>query len=188
MVNLSFCITEDDYEEAHKAIDCPEKAEEKIWILPGRRAWKGSTLVTVIDNRSHEAFTEDFNTLDGALLYALDVHCTTDDQEGWDYLGALLDGLDNDGHVVQETYGYCPKCNELVENDSGCCPKCDHPLKYIRSRGEDMPKHVMEAISEKVVINVDKNKMKEIPLGTTEQRLQKLEAKIEEIYERHGWL
>lgn len=48
----------------------------------------------VVDNRDGECFAEGFDTLDGALLYATDVHTTTERQSEWDYLGAVEEGGD----------------------------------------------------------------------------------------------
>lgn len=48
----------------------------------------------VVDNRDGECFAEGFDTLDGALLYATDVHTTTERQSEWDYMGAVKDGGD----------------------------------------------------------------------------------------------
>ena len=68
---------------------------------------------TVVDNRDGECFVEGFATLDGAMLYICDCHTTCEDQESWDYMGAVKDrgGVDEKGddneYVIKCPIGIC---------------------------------------------------------------------------------
>lgn len=50
-----------------------------------------SAKFTVVDNRDHEAWVEDFDTLDGALAYAIDLRMTTEGQGEWDLQGKFFE-------------------------------------------------------------------------------------------------
>ena len=70
----------------------------KVWIDFVEDNEGGSMPFMVLDNRTGDCFEEDFATLDGAILYATDVHTTTEHQDEWDYMGAVKDrgGVDED--------------------------------------------------------------------------------------------
>lgn len=50
-----------------------------------------SAKFTVVDNRDHEAWVEDFDTLDGALAYAIDLKTTAEGQGEWDLQGKFFE-------------------------------------------------------------------------------------------------
>lgn len=70
----------------------------KVWLdteeCSSHRNFHDLLPFLVVDNRDGECFAEGFDTLDGALLYATDVHTTTELQSEWDYMGAVKDGGD----------------------------------------------------------------------------------------------
>lgn len=70
----------------------------KVWLdteeCSNRRKFPDLLPFLVVDNRDGECFVEGFETLDGALLYATDVHTTTERQSEWDYKGAVEEGGD----------------------------------------------------------------------------------------------
>lgn len=78
---------------------CPRK----VWIdteeCSSHRALPDRLPFLVVDNREGECFEEDFETLDGAVLYATDVYLTPEHQEDWDRTGAVKDGGDLVGRV-----------------------------------------------------------------------------------------
>ena len=104
----------------------------------------------VVDNREGECFVEGFATLDGAILYICDCHMTCEDQEDWDFLGAVRDngGVDekgdNNGYVIKcpigisgtsFVFGYVKKIveNKYVRTDDVFTENIDEALKF-RSR------------------------------------------------------
>jgi hypothetical protein len=68
---------------------------------------------TVVDNREGECFVEGFSTLDGAILYICDCYITCENQEDWDYMGAVKDrgGVDEkdnyNEYVIKCPIGVC---------------------------------------------------------------------------------
>ena len=74
------------------------KFPRKQWLMveDEKAAQQSGYPFTVVDNREGECFVEGFSTLDGAILYLCDCHITCEDQESWDYHGAVKDrgGLD----------------------------------------------------------------------------------------------
>jgi hypothetical protein len=65
---------------------------KKVWV--DLESPDGPSPFVVVDNRDCNCWVEAFKTLDGALLYATDCKLTAEDQEDWDYMGALKDGGD----------------------------------------------------------------------------------------------
>lgn len=84
MVNTE--MPADDWRDEHEY-------PRKVWIFmePTESLVCGNMNFVVVDNREGECYVEDFETLDGAMLYACDVHLTCEDQESWDYPGAVKD-------------------------------------------------------------------------------------------------
>lgn len=67
----------------------------KVWIDTELcKSYDARLPFMVVDNREGECFCEDFVSLDGAVLYATDVHMTPEHQDEWDYPGAVKDGGD----------------------------------------------------------------------------------------------
>ena len=48
----------------------------------------------MVDNTQGDCFVEEFDTLDGAMLYAAGIYLTSENQSNWDYMGALKEGGD----------------------------------------------------------------------------------------------
>lgn len=70
----------------------------------------------VVDNRGGECYTEDFATLDGALLYATDCHFTTDGVEKWDMNGAAAENMGFvHGEDDEDTAVEWPESKDLLE-------------------------------------------------------------------------
>lgn len=110
-MDIRFASTKKDYDDIDLAIEELDLPREKrtapklVWILVNPKVAGCWATFTVVDNRDSEAFTEDFATLDGALLYATDVHTTCEHQEDWDYMGAFKDSIDEDTGVVRDEDG-----------------------------------------------------------------------------------
>lgn len=69
-----------------------EKVPRRVWVRQDRSgASARPVLYEVLDNRDGNAWTEDFTSLDGALMYALCIEEAAEIHERWDYDGALRD-------------------------------------------------------------------------------------------------
>jgi hypothetical protein len=99
-MEITIVTTEEEREEYKKTLDArcafiSNKITREQWENFPKKVWVdlvnqyGSTLFIVVDNQDSNCFVEEFQTLDGALLYATDCKLTTEDQEDWDYMGAL---------------------------------------------------------------------------------------------------
>lgn len=101
---------------------------------------------TVVDNREGECFVEGFTTLDGAILYICDCHMTCENQDEWDYYGAVRDhcgvdekdGYDNE-YVIKcpiricgayFVFGYVKKIVENGRADDVFTEKINEALKF----------------------------------------------------------
>lgn len=104
-MEITIVTTEYEREEYNKTLDarCAFVSNEitrEQWECFPKKVWvdlvsqDGSSLFIVVDNQDSNCLVEEFQTLDGALLYATDCKLTTEDQEDWDYMGALRDGGD----------------------------------------------------------------------------------------------
>ena len=92
-------------EEYKKAIDAywdknisseeKDKIPKKVWVdlVDDVRGVKCHPFL-VVDNTQGQCFVEEFETLDGAMLYAGGIKLVPDNQSDWDYMGALKDGGD----------------------------------------------------------------------------------------------
>lgn len=80
-----------DHEGDHKsALNTPEK----VYLICNAAfpaVHGASAKFTVVDNRGHEAWVEDFDTLDGALAYAIDLKTTAEGQSEWDLQGKFFE-------------------------------------------------------------------------------------------------
>lgn len=65
------------------------KKPRKVWVFMDKDTNREK--FGVCDNRDSECFVEYFETLDGAVLYATDVHYDTRHSDEWDYMGAVAD-------------------------------------------------------------------------------------------------
>jgi len=61
-----------------------------VWILPPNLSVNGKFEV-VDSSTGKDVFIESFDTIDGALLYALGVRCDDNPIRDWDRVGALKD-------------------------------------------------------------------------------------------------
>lgn len=66
-----------------------KKAKVGTWILPPSLA-KDGKFVVVDSPTGKDVFVESFDTIDGALMYALGIH-ETDTRDDWDHDGSLKD-------------------------------------------------------------------------------------------------
>lgn len=71
-----------------------DKLPRKVWVDLVNPDGRTSSPFIVVDNQDGNCWVEEFETLDGALLYATNTKLTTEGQEDWDYMGALKDGGD----------------------------------------------------------------------------------------------
>lgn len=104
-MEITLVTNKQEREEYKKAIDtyCNEKVSsdekdklpKKVWVdlVNDGRGVKGPPFV-VVDNTQGNCFIEEFETLDGAILYAAGIYLTPENQSDWDYMGALKDGGD----------------------------------------------------------------------------------------------
>lgn len=74
-MNDQWCEREDDPKRKNTSL-------EAVALVPNTEG--GWAKWTVVDNRGHQAFSEDFATLDGAMVYASDIRTTCEHQEDWD--------------------------------------------------------------------------------------------------------
>lgn len=93
----------------------------------------------VVDNRGGECYTEDFATLDGALLYATDCHFTTDGVEKWDRNGAaeenmgFIHGEDDDEDMEIDW----PDSKDLLDEYANVSAS-DEPRKLVKVNVRDI--------------------------------------------------
>jgi len=174
---VKFAITQEDYDAVHDMLDHPERDSElkgSVWILTGRVRTHGKPVFTVVDARDSEPYTEDFLTLDGAIMYAVDRKVTTEDQGEWDYTGALADGLDAEGRIVLPKCGYCLGCDTVVNaDDDGNCVHCTqklHGLRDMAAPWDDL---------DDVKLKAHKRSPDDI-IGM----IRKLEIRIDKLYEK----
>jgi len=67
---------------------------EAVVLRPNKKDQNGEWANwTVIDNRDHQCFTEDFATLDGAMIYASDLRTTCEGQIEWDAANRFVQEL-----------------------------------------------------------------------------------------------
>lgn len=104
-MDITIVDNEFDREEMNRVMDgysakidgeCPDwddvnKYPRKQWLWFSDVKGDERAPFVVVDNRDGECFVEQFATLDGAMLYICDCHTTCEDQEGWDYFGAVND-------------------------------------------------------------------------------------------------
>ena len=106
-MEITIVTTEGEREEYKKIVDARcafvsneitreqwESFPKKVWVDLVHPFGSTSSSFIVVDNRDGNCWVEEFNTLDGALLYATDCKITAEGKEDWDYMGALKDGGD----------------------------------------------------------------------------------------------
>lgn len=77
-----------DYLNGEISLEEFNKAPQGVWL--GMRNDTGrKPLFWVCDNRNGECYYEEFETIDGAILYATDIRITTNKQHQWDVPGML---------------------------------------------------------------------------------------------------
>ena len=113
---------------------------------------------TVVDNREGECFMAGFSTLDGAMLYICDCYTTCEDQDEWDYMGAVKDkgGLDEKGdneYVIkcpigirnmQFVFGYAKKIVAGGATEEVFSEDIDEAVKF--SRRKDAEKEALKLL------------------------------------------
>lgn len=106
--------TRDELEEVEKVLDARadyisgdiseadwEKQPKAVWLGVNNDS-KSDPQFWVCDNRSGDCFYEEFETIDGAIQYAVDIHMTNKNQEDWDktgmlaHIGSLVDAVKGD--------------------------------------------------------------------------------------------
>ena len=106
-MEITIVTTEEEREEYNKTLDARcdfvsnkitreqwEGSPKKVWVDLVNPDGRTSSPFIVVDNQDGNCWVEEFETLDGALLYATNCKLTPEDQEDWDYMGALKDGGD----------------------------------------------------------------------------------------------
>ena len=107
-MNLVFATTQQDYVDIKNAIKkltdprLPIETKKCVWIRTNKRLGDNTHPFTVIDNRQGQCLVEDFYTLDGAMMFALDIRCTTENQAKWDKLGQLAREINPDGSIMND--------------------------------------------------------------------------------------
>ena len=101
MRTIKFVECQEDMDKFRKMLDARMKygcsdenpTEEGVFIAPDVGKEFVDLPWLVLDNRGHQGYLEDFETLDGALSYATDGHTTNEKQHEWDVNGKFLDEL-----------------------------------------------------------------------------------------------
>ena len=97
-MKITFVQNDKEKEESDQAIQAGlslRKAKAGTWILPPAITFSRKFVVVDSPNGGKDGFVESFDTIDGALMYALgikDCVATKDSQSevsGWDRSGAL---------------------------------------------------------------------------------------------------
>ena len=89
-MKITFVQSDDEYKESQCAIRAGlslKKAKKGVWILPPVKSVQGNKFV-VVDSDGKDVFVESFDTIDGALAYALRIH-DADEREIFDKLDFL---------------------------------------------------------------------------------------------------
>ena len=153
MNDVTVITTEADYGEVKRILDSvadgadgrsADDTPEKVFVICnaafGWKSPKDSAMYTVIDNRDHMAFTEDFSTLDGAMAYACDLRTTCDGQSDWDRSGQFSrlvfrkPGLE--ASEIEELARWVRRVTFFDEDDNGIAQIC---LRFsIRDSGTQM--------------------------------------------------
>ena len=89
-MKITFVQNEKEMEESDRVIraglSC-KKAKVGTWILPPG-LWANNKF-TVVDSQCKDVFVHSFDTIDGALLYALGIRSDDNPVLDWDYMGSL---------------------------------------------------------------------------------------------------
>ena len=156
-MDITIVDNEIDRQEMRKVMDAyadmsdGKLSKEEFDKLP-RKQWldfdedEKALPFTVVDNREGECFVEGFATLDGAILYICDCHMTCENQNEWDYYGAVRDhgGVDeksgDDNEYVIKcpigicgasfVFGYVKKIVEKGRTDDVFTENIDEALKF----------------------------------------------------------
>lgn len=106
----------------------------------------------VVDNRDGECFTEDFATLDGAMLYATDCRFTTDGVEEWDRQGAAAENMgfvhgEDDDAEIEALLEECAKASSDEEPQEEKTVKVHvYDIEWDTDGGEKPPTDIMADI------------------------------------------
>lgn len=90
-MRITFVQDDEEKKESDAAIRAGlslEKAKAGTWILPPAITFNHKFVVVDSPSGGKDVFLESFDTIDGALLYALGVH-DADTRADWDRAGAL---------------------------------------------------------------------------------------------------
>ena len=96
-MKLTFVQNENEKAESDAAIRAGmslEKAKAGTWILPPAITFSHKFVVVYSPSGGKDVFVESFDTIDGALLYALGVK-DAGTKCSWDHAGALKDWWGN---------------------------------------------------------------------------------------------
>ena len=92
-MKLTFVQNDKEKEESDRVIRAGlslKKAKVGTWILPPNLSVNGKFVVVDSQPEGRDVFVESFDTIDGALMYALGIHAI-DTKDDWDYMGSLKD-------------------------------------------------------------------------------------------------
>lgn len=88
-MKITFVQSNDEYDESQRVIRAGlslKKAKKGTWILPPLS--KQESKFVVVDSCGKDVFVESFDTMDGALAYALRI-CDADGRNTFDRAGSL---------------------------------------------------------------------------------------------------
>lgn len=92
-MKITFVQNDEEKRESDKVIKSGlslKKAKVGTWILPPNLS-KDNKFVVVDSPTGKDVFVESFDTIDGALLYALGIRSDDNPVRDWDMVGALED-------------------------------------------------------------------------------------------------
>ena len=93
-MKITFVQSDAEYEESQRVVRAGlslRKAKKGTWVMPPGLSKRGDQFV-VVDSQGKDVYVESFNTIDGALLYALganDLSSVVKGRQAWDRSGAL---------------------------------------------------------------------------------------------------
>jgi len=93
-MKITFVQNDEEEAESDRVIRAGlslRKAKVGTWILPPSLSAINRFVVVDSQPKGRDVFVESFDTIDGALLYALGIRSDVNQIEAWDRMGALKD-------------------------------------------------------------------------------------------------
>lgn len=92
-MKITFVQNDEEKEESDRVIQAGlslKKAKVGTWILPPNLSKNNKFVVVDSQPEGRNVFVESFDTIEGALVYALGIYAI-DTKDDWDYMGSLKD-------------------------------------------------------------------------------------------------